>query len=290
MGDGYGSYGSYGSYGGYQHRRSSSGSMFSSHAHPDTSLEELFEAYTRVEQIDGWACEKCNSRLGCDQSTYIKNKPNILVVYISRQKDTNRYGKIKRMVQFSEHFDLSPFLEVEEVPKRNRNLRYRLYGVVVHKDVNNSTFFGHYIAYVRSRTTWFKMDDASVTRVPWSTVQDQQADLLFYAAEQVDPVPWAEDLVLDKQPEVPQKTREATATNGTNGIHSAPVLASGSVQNGAAGTVSANDGRMNGTSSSSRPSDVTGSPVTDTVTDGVTHTTVPRHQENSEAQEAMVTG
>ena len=30
-----------------RHRRSSSGSMFSSHAHPDTSLEELFEAYTR---------------------------------------------------------------------------------------------------------------------------------------------------------------------------------------------------------------------------------------------------
>lgn len=303
MGDGYGSYGSYGSYGGYQHRRSSSGSMFSSHAHPDTSLEELFEAYTRVEQIDGWACEKCNSRLGCDQSTYIKNKPNILVVYISRQKDTNRYGKIKRMVQFSEHFDLSPFLEVEEVPKRNRNLRYRLYGVVVHKDVNNSTFFGHYIAYVRSRTTWFKMDDASVTRVPWSTVQDQQADLLFYAAEQVDPVPWAEDLVLDKQPEVPQKTREATATNGTNGIHSAPVLASGSVQNGACGTVSANDGRMNGTCSSSRleflevQKEVTGpsttsprpSEVTDTVTvtDGVTHCRVPRHQENSEAQEVV---
>jgi len=281
MGDGYGSYGSYG---GYQHRRSSSGSMFSSHAHPDTRLEELFEAYTRVEQIDGWACEKCNSRLGCDQSTYIKNKPNILVVYISRQKDTNRYGKIKRMVQFSEHFDLSPFLEVEEVPKRNRNLRYRLYGVVVHKDVNNSTFFGHYIAYVKSRTTWFKMDDASVTRVTWSTVQDQQADLLFYAADQVDPVPWAEEL--DKQPEV-QKTRE-----GTNGIHPAPVIAG----NGAVGVpVSANDGRMNGTSSSSRLEFVTGtssptetsrpSDVTDTVTDAVTHSTEPRHQENSEAHQ-----
>lgn len=275
IGDGYGSYGSYG-YGGYQHRRSSSaGSMFSSHLHPDTSLEELFEAYTRVEQIDGWACEKCNSRLGCDQSTYIKNKPNILVVYISRQKDTNRYGKIKRMVQFSEHFDLSPFVEVEKVPARNRNLRYRLYGVVVHKDVNNSTFFGHYIAYVRSRTTWFKMDDASVTRVTWSTVQDQQADLLFYAAEQVNPVPWAEELDRLEPPH-----REAT-----NGIH--PVLE-------AVGTVEGpNDGRMNGTSSSSRShvaQEVTGPsprPCTDVTEVSVTHKyPVPRHQEvHSEAKE-----
>lgn len=185
MGYGYG-------YGGYDlpysNRRSSSlgaGNRRSS-AMPETTLRELFEAYTRVEEIDGYKCEKCNSRLGCERSSHIKNPPNILVVYISRQKDTNRFGKIKRHVEFPQQFDLSPFVE-EERPRGD--LTYRLYGVVVHKDVNNSTFFGHYIAYVKTDGRWRMMDDASVSPCSWATVQDQQADLLFYAANEVDPPP-----------------------------------------------------------------------------------------------------
>jgi len=160
MGYGYG-------YGGYDlpysNRRSSSlgaGNRRSS-AMPETTLRELFEAYTRVEEIDGYKCEKCNSRLGCERSSHIKNPPNILVVYISRQKEERPRG----------------------------DLTYRLYGVVVHKDVNNSTFFGHYIAYVKTDGRWRMMDDASVSPCSWATVQDQQADLLFYAANEVDPPP-----------------------------------------------------------------------------------------------------
>ena len=38
-------------------------------------------------------------RLGCERSSHIKQQPNILVVHISRQRDTNRFGKIKRHVE-----------------------------------------------------------------------------------------------------------------------------------------------------------------------------------------------
>lgn len=229
MGYGYG-------YGGYDlpyysHRRSSSlgaGNRRTS-AIPETSLRELFEAYTRVEEIDGYKCEKCNSRLGCEQSSHIKNPPNILVVYISRQKDTNRFGKIKRHVEFPQQFDLSPFVEADQ--RHKGNLTYRLYGVVVHKDVNNSTFFGHYIAYVKTDGRWRIMDDASVSACTWATVQDQQADLLFYAANEVDPPP------LQFEPKRP--------ANGVNGA----------VNGSEAGTTQhpsdASAARVNGASSSS---------------------------------------
>lgn len=40
---------------------------------------------------------------------------------------------------------------------------YRLYGVVVHLDVMNAAFSGHYVCYVRnSQNKWFKIDDSTV--------------------------------------------------------------------------------------------------------------------------------
>lgn len=218
---GLGPYGGYG-YGGsydlpYSNRRSSSlgAGQRRSSAMPETTLRDLFEAYTRVEEIDGYKCEKCNSRLGCERSSHIlaaPNAPNTLVVYISRQKDTNRFGKIKRHVAFPQQFDLSPFVEAEPGHQGHRgNLSYSLYGVVVHKDVNNSTFFGHYIAYVKTDGRWRMMDDASVSACSWAHVQEQQADLLFYAANEVDPPPLFE--------------AQRNGVNGADGAHGAGVKA-----------------------------------------------------------------
>lgn len=40
---------------------------------------------------------------------------------------------------------------------------YRLYGVVVHLDIMNASFSGHYVCYVKNiQNKWFKIDDSSV--------------------------------------------------------------------------------------------------------------------------------
>lgn len=40
---------------------------------------------------------------------------------------------------------------------------YRLYGVVVHVDIMNAAFSGHYVCYVKNvENRWFKMDDNRV--------------------------------------------------------------------------------------------------------------------------------
>lgn len=40
---------------------------------------------------------------------------------------------------------------------------YRLYGVVVHLDIMNAAFSGHYVCYVKNiQNKWFKIDDSKV--------------------------------------------------------------------------------------------------------------------------------
>lgn len=40
---------------------------------------------------------------------------------------------------------------------------YRLYGVVVHLDIMNAAFSGHYVCYVKNiQNKWFKIDDSMV--------------------------------------------------------------------------------------------------------------------------------
>ena len=43
--------------------------------------------------------------------------------------------------------------------------RYELYGVIVHIDMLNSSYFGHYICYVKDfGGFWYKIDDSQVNK------------------------------------------------------------------------------------------------------------------------------
>lgn len=40
---------------------------------------------------------------------------------------------------------------------------YKLYAVIVHLDMLNASFFGHYICYVKDfRGDWYRIDDSEV--------------------------------------------------------------------------------------------------------------------------------
>jgi len=155
---------------------------------PDTMLEELLREYTKIEHIDGYRCEKC-SRTGCTRTAYLARRPNVLIVYIDRRQGTGLFGKINRRVRFSKRLDLTPFVCSEALADGAGNnasniFQYSLSAVIVHKDVNRSTEFGHYVAYVRDKTSqWHLLDDSRVEEVSWSAVQEQHAYLLLYSAD-----------------------------------------------------------------------------------------------------------
>jgi len=193
---------------------------------PETTLENLLREYTKGEHIDEYKCEKCR-RSGCTREAYVARRPNVLVAYIDRRQDAGLYGKINRRVRFPQRFDFSPFLHSRN-DWADTNHTYSLYGIVVHRDVNRSTFFGHYVAYVRDKTSqWYLLDDTRVEQVTWSSVQEQHAYLLLYTADQVlppqsfpapapTPAVARQPLVPQAQERQPQQESASTGSTASN--------------------------------------------------------------------------
>lgn len=75
---------------------------------------------------------------------------------------SGKFGKLNKSIQFPEILDLAPYMSgtSDKLPI------YRLYGVVVHLDIMNAAFSGHYVCYVKStQNKWFKVDDSTVSRL-----------------------------------------------------------------------------------------------------------------------------
>ena len=72
---------------------------------------------------------------------------------------SGNFGKFNKSVQFPEVLDLAPYMS----GTRDKAAVYNLYAVVVHLDVMNAAFSGHYVCYVKSfRGEWFRIDDSTV--------------------------------------------------------------------------------------------------------------------------------
>jgi hypothetical protein len=56
--------------------------------------------------------------------------------------------------------------------------RYELCAVLVHMDMMNSCFFGHYIAFVRRGDAWWCLDDDEATECSWDHVAQQKVCML----------------------------------------------------------------------------------------------------------------
>ncbi|KAL1530370.1 hypothetical protein AB1Y20_001278 [Prymnesium parvum] len=178
---------------------------------PSVSVEELLQEFVSAETLDDYRCDGCGIKSGEQQAKpgdeievkkrlTLSELPMVLVLTLKRYS-MGMYGKISRPVTFGEELDLSEYYEVPKGEaskgearspgeaeassdahddKRGVWARYRLCGVVVHHDVMNSCFFGHYVAYVRQGEEWLLMDDDDVTRSSWSAVSRQKAYMLFY--------------------------------------------------------------------------------------------------------------
>lgn len=73
---------------------------------------------------------------------------------------SGRFGKLNKRVTFPATLDLGPYMNEE----RDGSDVYNLYAVVVHVDMLNASFFGHYICYIKDfRGHWYRFDDCKVS-------------------------------------------------------------------------------------------------------------------------------
>ncbi|XP_010277575.1 PREDICTED: ubiquitin carboxyl-terminal hydrolase 17-like [Nelumbo nucifera] len=144
------------------------------------TLEEALAKFTTAEILDGenkYQCERCKSYEKAKKKLTVLEAPNVLTIALKRFQ-TGKFGKLNKLVRFPEVLNLTPYMNATS----DKSPVYTLYAVVVHLDIMNAAFSGHYICYIKNfQGKWFKIDDSMVKPVEPEKVLSKGAYMLFYA-------------------------------------------------------------------------------------------------------------
>ncbi|VAI75050.1 unnamed protein product [Triticum turgidum subsp. durum] len=145
-----------------------------------SSLEEALQRFTSTEVLDGdnrYQCSRCNSYERAKKKLTISEAPNVLTIALKRYQ-SGKFGKISKAIRFPETLNLSCYMNSTD----DNSPVYSLYGMVVHHDVMNAAFSGHYVCYVKdTHGKWYKIDDSQVKPVSLENVMSKCAYMLLYA-------------------------------------------------------------------------------------------------------------
>ncbi|CAI0406005.1 unnamed protein product [Linum tenue] len=145
-----------------------------------SKLEDALRRFTSTEILDGenkYQCGRCKSYEKAKKKLTILKAPNILTIALKRFQ-SGKFGKLNKSIRFPEILDLAPYMSGTS----DKSPVYRLYAVIVHLDIMNASFSGHYVCYVKnSQNRWYKIDDSAVTTVELERVLTKGAYMLLYA-------------------------------------------------------------------------------------------------------------
>ncbi|CAI9763464.1 unnamed protein product [Fraxinus pennsylvanica] len=162
------------------------------------TLGEALVQFTTSETLTGdnkYKCSRCKSYQKAKKKLTVLEAPNILTIILKRFRSGN-LGKLDKLVQFPEVLNLAPFMS----GTNDKCPVYSLYGLVVHLDIMNAAYGGHYISYVKDfQGDWFRVDDSRVIPVDLETVLSEQAYILLYSRH---------------NPQVPSLPRESSVYDG----------------------------------------------------------------------------
>ncbi|KAG8095071.1 hypothetical protein GUJ93_ZPchr0012g21088 [Zizania palustris] len=163
------------------------------------SLEECLDQFTAVEWLDGdnkYKCNGCSDYAKAQKRLTVQQAPNILTITLKRFQ-SGIFGKLNKRVTFPMNLDIMPYMS-----STDGSDQYDLYAVVVHLDMLNASFFGHYICYIKNyRGHWYKIDDCKVMAVDQEEVHAQGAYMLLYSRRTARCRPLIAVEELMKQPE-----------------------------------------------------------------------------------------
>ncbi|PHU20470.1 Ubiquitin carboxyl-terminal hydrolase 16 [Capsicum chinense] len=144
------------------------------------TLEEALKQFTHTETLDGenkYRCGRCKSYEKAKKKLKVLEAPNVLTIALKRFQ-SGKFGKLNKTIKFPEILNLAPYMSGTS----DKSPVYQLYGVVVHLDIMNAAFSGHYVCYVRNfQNKWYKVDDSSVKPVELERVLSKGAYMLLYS-------------------------------------------------------------------------------------------------------------
>ncbi|CAD5329656.1 unnamed protein product [Arabidopsis thaliana] len=144
------------------------------------SLEECLDQFTAEEWLHGdnmYKCDRCSDYVKACKRLTIRRAPNILTIALKRYQG-GRYGKLNKRISFPETLDLNPYMS----EGGDGSDVYKLYAVIVHLDMLNASFFGHYICYIKDFCgNWYRIDDSEIESVELEDVLSQRAYMLLYS-------------------------------------------------------------------------------------------------------------
>jgi ubiquitin C-terminal hydrolase len=155
-------------------------------------ISDCLKTYASTVQLTGkdkYQCDNCKDLKDAEQSTYLWETPEILIVHLKRFI-TKQYGNSIRtekngtMITYPlQDLDITPTISPYN---RNGNYKYELYGVVRQ---HGSLGGGHYTAVCKNsiNNKWYEFDDSHVAHIPDAKVKDevitQSAYILFYKVQ-----------------------------------------------------------------------------------------------------------
>ncbi|KAF3329635.1 ubiquitin carboxyl-terminal hydrolase 18-like protein [Carex littledalei] len=176
------------------------------------SLEQCLNQFTAGEWLDGdnkYKCDGCKDYVKAWKRLTVHQPPNILTIALKRFQ-SGRFGKLNKKITFPMRLDLTPYTSAGIGVGSDW---YDLYAVVVHLDMLNASFFGHYICYIKDhQDRWYRVDDCKVVVVEPEEVLAQGAYMLLYTRVNPRPGP----LTTPKDPPSEQRLQMAIPPSPTN--------------------------------------------------------------------------
>ncbi|KAG7541626.1 Papain-like cysteine peptidase superfamily [Arabidopsis thaliana x Arabidopsis arenosa] len=205
-----------------------------------STLDDALRRFTRTEILDGenkYRCGSCKSYERAKKKLKITEPPNVLTIALKRFQ-AGKFGKLNKLIRFPETLDLAPYVSGGSEKSHD----YKLYGVIVHLDIMNAAFSGHYVCYIRNQNKWYKADDSTVVTSDVERILTKGAYMLFYA--RCTPMPpklavCTKTEASNKKSRVPvPKAKEKSTISMSRSVStSSPVLSSNTPGGGRSGNI-----------------------------------------------------
>ncbi|KAL2349027.1 hypothetical protein Fmac_003027 [Flemingia macrophylla] len=176
------------------------------------TLEEALGQFTAPEILDKdnkYNCSRCKTYEKARKKLTVLEAPNILTIVLKRFQSGN-FEKLNKSIQFPEVLNMAPYMS----GTKDKSPLYSLYAVVVHLDIMNASFSGHYVCYVKNiQGEWFRTDDSRVEPVELSRVLSERAYMLLYARHTPKPLGLVSSNAISSAGKFKRRNLEAIPSN-----------------------------------------------------------------------------